>query len=476
MGFTHVELMPVMEHPYYPSWGYQVTSFFAPTSRYGGPDDFKFLVDTLHQAGIAVILDWTPAHFPSDEHGLVYFDGTHLYEHEDPRLGRHPDWQTEIFNYGRNEVRAFLISSAMYWLDKFHIDGLRVDAVASMLYLDYSRKPGEWVPNRYGGRENVDAIEFLRRFNRAVYTEFPGVQTFAEESTAWPMVTKPDYLGGLGFGYKWDMGWMHDTLYYFAREPVHRTFHHNLITFRQFYAGSENYVLPLSHDEVVHGKSSLLHKMAGDEWQQFANLRALYAYMYSQNAKKLVFMGGEIAQRSEWAHDRSIDWKLTQFEPHAGIQRLLMRLNELYREIPALHEGDCEPWGFEWLDCNDTLQSVIVYARHPRQGYQPTRPATDGGVKVDPTVSKGRSVMVALNFTPVPRQNYRMGVIAPGSWTEILNTDAKEYGGSGWGNYGEVKSEPVASHGKEHSLVLTLPPLGGVFLLSPEIATDGGRA
>ncbi len=444
LNFTHVEFLPVMEHPFYGSWGYQCTGFFAPTSRYGTPQDFMFLIDALHQAGIGVILDWVPSHFPGDEHGLAYFDGTHLVEHSDPRQGFHPDWNSYIFNYGRNEVPAFLISNALFWLDRYHADGLRVDAVASMLYLDYSRKAGEWIPNRHGGRENLEAIAFLRRMNETVYKHFPDVQTIAEESTSWPMVSRPTYLGGLGFGLKWDMGWMHDTLHYMARDPVHRRHHHNSLTFRMIYAYHENFTLPLSHDEVVHGKGSLLGKMPGDPWQKFANLRLLYGYMYAQPAKKLLFMGAEIAQWNEWSHDRSLDWHLLNEAPHGGVMRWVSDLNRVYREEPALHVHDCDPAGFEWVDANDADQSVLSFLR------------------------KGRSaedlVLAIGNFTPVPRHNYLVGVPREGVWREILNSDAAIYGGSGQGNLGAVESAPVACHGRHHSLTLTLPPLSLVLL------------
>src|SRR5271169_4348839 len=382
MGFTHVEFLPVMEHPFYGFWGYQTTGYFAPTARYGTPQDFMYLVDYLHQRGIAVILDWVPSHFPSDAHGLAYFDGTHLFEHSDSRQGFHPDWKTLIFNYGRNEVRSFLLSSAMFWLDKYHIDGLRVDAVASMLYLDYSRKQGEWIPNQFGGRENLEAIDFLRRFNQEAYKEHPGIQTIAEESTAWPMVSRPIYVGGLGFGLKWDMGWMHDTLKYFANDPIHRRFHHNQLTFRMLYGFTENFVLPLSHDEVVHGKGSLFGKMPGDEWQKFANLRLLYGYQFGQPGKKLLFMGDEFAQRREWDHDGSLDWHLLESPAHGGVQRWVEQLNRLYRKYPELHEMDNEAGGFEWIDCNDSLSSTISLLRKAK--------ATG-------------NVVVVCNFTPVPR-------------------------------------------------------------------------
>jgi 1,4-alpha-glucan branching enzyme len=445
LGFTHVELLPVMEHPFYGSWGYQTTGYFAPTSRYGTPQDFMYLIDTLHQAGVGVILDWVPSHFPSDEHGLAYFDGTHLFEHADPRQGFHPDWKSFIFNYGRAEVPAFLISSAMFWLDRYHVDGLRVDAVASMLYLDYSRQEGEWIPNEHGGRENLEALAFLRRLNEAVYAAHPDVQTIAEESTAWPMVSRPLYLGGLGFGMKWDMGWMHDTLDYFSHDPVFRAYHHNQLTFRMMYAFTENFMLPLSHDEVVHGKGSMIRKMPGDQWQQFANLRALFAYMYTQPAKKLVFMGGEFGQWSEWAHDGGLEWHLTEAEPHRGLQRLFADLNRVYRQEPALHHLDCEPGGFEWIDANDNANSVITYLRHSPDGD---------------------TVLVAANFTPQPRHNYRVGVPQAGRWTEILNTDAAAYGGSGQGNLGGVETGPlpVPAHGRPQSVDIVIPPLGVVVL------------
>jgi len=448
MGFTHVELMPVAEHPFYGSWGYQVTGFYAPTSRFGTPQDFMFLVDTLHAHGIGVILDWTPAHFPTDEHGLMYFDGTHLFEHADPRQGIHPDWGSAIFNYGRNEVRSFLISNACFWLDRYHIDGLRVDAVASMLYLDYARKEGEWIPNRFGGRENIEAIEFLRAFNQAVYREFPGAQTIAEESTAWPMVSRPTYAGGLGFGFKWDMGWMHDTLAYFQQDPVYRPYHHNHLTFRGLYAFSENFVLPLSHDEVVHGKGSLIGKMNGDEWRRFANLRLLFCAMWAQPGKKLLFMGGELAQAREWNHDSSIDWHLPNENPaHGRMQLLVGELNQLYRNERCMHELDADPAGFTWIDANDTTHSVIAFLR-----------------KSGPPEE---SILCVFNFTPVPRHNYRLGVDREGLWREILNSDAGAFGGSGHGNQGGVEAAPFPSHGRQFSLNLTLPPLGALFFKSP---------
>jgi 1,4-alpha-glucan branching enzyme len=447
MNFTHVELMPVMEHPFYGSWGYQGTGYFAPTSRFGTPQDFKFLVDTLHQHGVGVILDWVPSHFPTDEHGLSYFDGTHLYEHSDPRKGFHPDWNSLIFNYGRNEVRSFLLSSALYWLEEYHADGLRVDAVASMLYLDYSRKHGEWVPNEFGGRENIEAITFLRRLNEDVYKVHPDVQMIAEESTAWPMVSRPTYVGGLGFGMKWDMGWMHDTLRFFSKDPVHRRYHHNDLTFRMMYAFTENFVLPLSHDEVVHGKGSLLGKMAGDEWQRFANLRLLFAHMYANPGKKLVFMGGEFGQWREWNHDASLDWHLLDQPRHDGARRWLEDLNKAYREIPALHELDMSPEGFEWIDCCDSENSVVSIVRRSK-----SRPE--------------ELVAIVLNFTPMPRHNYQVGVPRSGRWTEILNSDAALYGGSGQGNMGGLDAVPIPLHGRRWSVTLTIPPLGAVFLAS----------
>jgi 1,4-alpha-glucan branching enzyme len=447
MGFTHVEFLPLMEHPFYGSWGYQTTGYFAPTSRFGTPQDLMYLVDQLHQRGIGVILDWVPSHFPNDEHGLGFFDGTHLYEHGDPRQGIHPDWDSFIFNYGRHEVRSFLLSSAMYWLDRYHVDGLRVDAVASMLYLDYSRKEGEWVPNVHGGRENLEAIDFLRRLNAEIYQHHPDVQTFAEESTAWPMVSRPAYLGGLGFGLKWDMGWMHDTLRYMEHDPIHRKYHHNELSFRMVYAFNENFILPLSHDEVVHGKGSLLSKMPGDEWQKFANLRVMLGYMYTQPGKKLLFMGGELGQWHEWTHEGALDWDLLEHEKHRGLQRWVRDLNTLYRGEPALHELDCEPGGFAWIDCNDAGQSTLTYLRRGRN------PAD--------------TVLVACNFTPVPRHNHRIGVPVRGEWREILNSDAPLYGGSGQGNLGSVESVPVARHGHPQSLVMTLPPMVVVVFKAP---------
>ena len=446
MNFTHVELMPVMEHPFYGSWGYQVTGYFAPTSRYGTPQDFMYLVDCLHQHNIGVILDWVPSHFPTDGHGPGFFDGTHLYEHADPRRGFHPDWKSYIFNYGRHEVRSFLLSSALFWLDKYHIDGLRVDGVASMLYLDYSRKKGEWIPNQFGGRENLEAVSLLRRFNEEVYKNYPDVQTIAEESTDWPMVSRPTYLGGLGFGMKWDMGWMHDTLDYFTKNPVHRKYHHDRLTFRTLYAYSENFVLSLSHDEVVHGKSSLLGKMPGDDWQKFANLRLLISFMFSQPGKKLLFMGDEIGQWSEWNHEKSLDWHLLQYPPHSGLQKLVSDAAHLYRREPALYELDFDQSGFEWVDCNDSLHSVVSYLRHGR--------------------STEDIFLIVCNFTPLPRQGYHVGVPRGGYWKEVLNSDAEDYGGSGQGNLGGLQAGPANFHGRPFSLSITLPPLAAVFFKS----------
>jgi 1,4-alpha-glucan branching enzyme len=443
LGFTHVEFLPIMEHPFYGSWGYQTTGYFAPTSRYGTPQDFMYLVDYLHQHGIAVILDWVPSHFPSDAHGLAYFDGTHLYEHADSRQGFHPDWKTHIFNYGRPEVRSFLLSSAMFWFDKYHIDGLRVDAVASMLYLDYSRKEGEWIPNKFGGRENLDAIDFLRRFNQEAFKEHPDIQTTAEESTSWPMVSKPVYLGGLGFGMKWDMGWMHDTLRYFQNDPIHRKYHHNDLTFRMLYSFQENFVLPLSHDEVVHGKGSLIGKMPGDEWQKFANLRLLFGYMYAQAGKKLLFMGAEFGQVREWGHDTSLEWHVLQYQVHRGVQAWIEQLNRFYRSEPAMHVLDNNPAGFEWVDANDNATSTISLLRKS-ETLQDT-------------------ILVVCNFTPVPRVGYRVGAPHGGYWREMLNSDAREYAGSGMGNFGGVQAEEIPTHGRPFSLKLTLPPLAALF-------------
>jgi len=446
MGFTHVEFLPVMEHPFFGSWGYQITGYFAPTSRYGTPQDFMFLIDYLHQHGIGVILDWVPSHFPTDEHGLGFFDGTHLYEHAYPQKGFHPDWSSYIFNYGRKEVQSFLLSSAFFWLDKYHADGLRVDAVASMLYLDYSRKKGEWMPNEYGGRENLEAITFLRRFNKDVYKSYPDVQTTAEESTAWPMVSRPTYVGGLGFGMKWDMGWMHDTLQYITKDPIYRKYHHNELTFRMLYAFTENFVLPLSHDEVVHGKGSLLGKMPGDDWQKFANLRLLLGYMYAQPGKKLLFMGAELGQWREWHHDESLDWHLLKYQRHTEVKKWVENLNRLYRSEPALYELDCEPAGFEWIDGSDVEHSVISFMRKGK--------------------STGSIVIVVCNFTPMTLFNYKVGAPYGGFWAEILNSDAKQYGGSGQGNLGGVKAAAVHWHGRPYSLNITVPPLAAVFFKS----------
>jgi 1,4-alpha-glucan branching enzyme len=446
LGFTHVEFLPVMEHPFYGSWGYQTTGYFAPTSRYGSPQDFMYLVDYLHQHDIGVILDWVPSHFPADEHGPGFFDGTHLYEHADPRRGHHPDWDSAIFNYGRNEVRNFLLSSALFWLDRYHVDGLRLDAVASMLYLDYSRPAGEWLPNQYGGKENLEAIAFLRRFNEEVYRTFPDVQTIAEESTAWPMVSRPLYVGGLGFGLKWDMGWMHDTLEYLSRDPLFRKYCHNTLTFRMLYAWQENFLLSLSHDEVVHGKGSLLRRMAGHDWQKFANLRLLFGYMYAQPGKKLLFMGGEFGQWNEWYHEVSLDWHLLENPPHAALKKWVEDLNRLYRQEPALHELDFEPAGFEWIDCQDVDHSVISFLRRGR--------------------STEDLLLVVGNFTPVVHHNYRVGVPRGGFWQELLNSDAPLYGGSGQGNFGGLEASPISFHGRDHSLNLTLPPLAVVFFKS----------
>jgi 1,4-alpha-glucan branching enzyme len=443
-GYTHVELLPVTEHPFDGSWGYQTTGYFAPTSRHGTPHDFMDFVDCLHQAGIGVIVDWVPAHFPTDGHSLGLFDGTHLYEHADPRQGFHPDWNTYIFNYGRNEVRDFLLSSARFWLDVYHVDGLRVDAVASMLYLDYSRKAGEWIPNRFGGRENLEAIDFLKDVNVALHSEFPGVLTIAEESTAWGGVSRPTYVGGLGFSMKWDMGWMNDTLRYMAHEPIHRAHHQNDLSFRMVYAFTENFLLPLSHDEVVHGKRSLLSQMPGDYWQKFANLRLLYAYQYAMPGKKLLFMGGEFGQWTEWNHDAELDWALLGHASHDGLRRLVGDLNRLHRGEPALHRRDVDPSGFEWIQCDDWQHSTYAFLRR-------------GDAAED-------VVVCTANFTPVPRDGYRLGVPAPGFYREILNTDAAIYSGGNIGNDGGVYSEPVPAHCREHSIEVTVPPLAMVYL------------
>lgn len=444
MGFTHVEFLPITEHPFYGSWGYQTTGYFAPTSRYGAPNDFMYLVDQLHRNGIGVILDWVPSHFPSDEHGLTYFDGTYLFEHADPKRGFHPEWNSYIFNYGRHEVKSFLVSSALFWLDKYHLDGLRVDAVASMLYLDYARKPGEWIPNEHGGKENLEAIAFLRATNEHTYKNHPEIQTIAEESTAWPMVSRPAYLGGLGFGMKWNMGWMHDTLSYFSDDPVHRKYHHDQLTFSIWYAFNENFVLPLSHDEVVYGKGSLIGKMPGDDWQKFANLRLLFGYMYGHPGKKLLFMGGEFGQWREWDHDASLDWHLLESASHQGLQRWLKDLNRFYRTESALYERDFETAGFEWADLHDWEQSIVAFIRK-------------GKVADD-------EILVVCNMTPIPRNNYRIGVPRAGFWREVLNSDAQIYGGSGHGNLGGVESAPIPSHGRYHSLSVMLPSLGIIFL------------
>jgi len=444
MGYTHVECLPVMEHPFYGSWGYQTTGLFAPSARYGEPQDFMCFVDRLHQRGIGVILDWVPSHFPGDEHGLVYFDGTYLFEHADPRRGFHPEWNSYIYNYSRNEVRAILTSSAMFWLDRYHADGLRVDAVASMLHLDYGRKAGEWVPNEHGGNEDLDAVSFLRNLNESVYREFPDVQTIAEESTAWPGVSRPAYLGGLGFGMKWKMGWMHDTLNYFSTDPLFRKYNHEKLTFSIWYAFSENYVLPLSHDEVVHGKGSLLGKMPGDPWQKRANLRALFGYMYAHPGKKLMFMGCEFGQWSEWRHDDSLDWHLLEHPEHRGIQNWVRDLNHFYRSEPAMHQKDFDASGFQWVDFHDVENSVISFLRWGRDGADP--------------------VLVVFNLTPLARHHYRVGVPRGGGWREALNSDAEIYGGSGLGNLGGAQAEARETQGQGHCLWLTLPPLGVVFL------------
>ena len=446
MGFTHVELLPITEHPYYPSWGYQTLGYYAPTRRYGPPTDFMAFVDTLHRRGIGVIMDWVPAHFPKDANGLAYFDGTHLYEHDDPHLREHPDWGTRVFNFGRREVANFLIANAVFWLERYHIDGLRVDAVASMIYRDYSRKAGEWVPNEFGGRENLEALAFLRKMNEVIYGGQPGACTVAEESTAWPQVSRPVHLGGLGFGFKWNMGWMHDILEFMQHEPVHRKYHHNQLTFGLLYAWTENFVLPLSHDEVVYGKRSIARKMPGDEWQRFANLRLLYAFMWAYPGKKLLFMGGEFGQSDEWNHDKPLDWWLLDAGPfHRGVQRLVKDLNGIYRHDPSLYEVDFESAGFQWIDCSDWEQSVISFCRFSR--------------------NRERLLVCACNFTPVPRTGYRVGVPRPGYYREILNTDAALYGGADLGNSGGVSSEPIPWHGQPHSVMLTIPPLASVWLV-----------
>ena len=451
-GFTHVELLPITEHPFDGSWGYQTTGYFAPTSRFGTPADFMHFMDYLHQRGIGVILDWVPAHFPKDVAGLGYFDGTHLYEHADPKQGEQPDWNTFIFNYGRNEVETFLISNALFWLGKYHVDGLRVDAVASMLYLDYGRREGQWIPNRYGGKENIDAIHFLRALNERVYAEFPDAMTIAEESTSWPQVSRPIYVGGLGFGLKWNMGWMHDILEYMSQDPIFRSYHHNQLTFSLLYAFSENFVLPFSHDEVVYGKGSMLHKMPGVEWQKFANLRLLYGFMFGHPGKKLLFMGDEFGQRSEWNHDASLDWHLLQNPFHAGLKRWVRDLNTLYRGAPALYEFDFDTAGFEWVDCKDVQRSVICFLRRGR--------------------NREDQLLFVCNFTPVVRHNYRVGVPVEGIWKETLNSDAPIYGGGGQGNFGGSSTVPLPMHGRPSSLNLTLPPLG-IVVFRPESRTEG---
>jgi 1,4-alpha-glucan branching enzyme len=444
VGYTHIELLPISEHPFDPSWGYQTVGYYAPTRRFGNPDDFKEFVDILHQAGIGVLLDWVPAHFPSDPHGLAHFDGSALYEHSDPRQGEHPDWGTKIFNYGRHEVRSFLISNALFWIDEYHIDGLRVDAVASMLYLDYSRQAGEWVPNQYGGRENLEAISFLQRMNEVVHTECPGVLTIAEESTAWPQVTRPPYMGGLGFSLKWNMGWMHDTLSYISKEAIHRRWHHNELTFSLLYAFHENFVLPFSHDEVVHGKGSLLNKIPGDAWQKFATLRLLFTYMFSHPGKKLLFQGMDFGQGDEWTEAHSVDWHLLQFPYQSGLQRSVADLHRVYRSEPALYQVDFNWQGFDWLESHDNENSVFAYLR---RGHEPSD-----------------VVVAALNFTPVPRYEYRIGVPTGGPWREIYNSDSSLYGGGNVGNGGQVWASDEPWAGRAHSLCLTIPPLGGVLL------------
>ena len=442
LGFTHVEFLPMMEHPFFGSWGYQKVGFFAPSSRYGTPQEFMDLIQALHNAGIGVIFDWVPSHFPSDAHGLAYFDGTHLFEHEDPKKGFHPDWKSYIFNYGRNEVRSFLLSSAHFWCDIFHADAIRVDAVASMLYLNYSRKEGEWIPNIYGGNENLEAIDFLKQLNGSLYGRFPYIQTIAEESTAWPMVSRPVYLGGLGFGMKWNMGWMHDTLAYFSKDPIHRKYHHNDLLFSMIYAFNENFVLPLSHDEVVHGKGSLLAKMPGDDWQKFANLRLLYGYMYAHPGKKLLFMGAEIAPWGEWSHEGSLEWNLLRYPLHEGMKRWVADLNRFYKEEPALFSDDFSPGGFEWIDLSDWENSVIVFLRKS---------------------CEGKKVLIVCNMTPVVRDGYQIGVPEEGIWKERLNSDAGIYGGSNVGNLGGLATDNESVHGRPFSLKATLPPLGILF-------------
>jgi 1,4-alpha-glucan branching enzyme len=449
LGFTHVELMPVMAHPFSGSWGYQVTGYFAPTPNYGTPDDLRRFIDRMHERGVGVLLDWVPAHFPRDDFGLARFDGTALYEHADPRRGAHPEWGTLVFNYGRHEVRNFLISNALFWLREYHVDGIRVDAVASMLYLDYSRQPGEWIPNEFGGREDLDAVAFLKELNEVIHGREPGVISAAEESTAWPGVSRPTYLGGLGFGFKWNMGWMHDTLSYFEQDPIYRRFHHHELTFSLMYAFSENFVLPLSHDEVVHGKGSLYNKMSGsDPWQKLANLRALYAYMWAHPGKKLLFMGSELAQQAEWSHERSLDWHLLEQPAHAGIQSLIRDLNRLYKEEPALWELDSDPAGFYWLEPNDADNNIVAFARVSKNGE--------------------RTAVFVANLSPVPRSNYRLGLPRSTRWREAINTDSSYYGGSDVGNLGGVQPEPIGWHGQPFSAELTLPPLAAVWLVPDE--------
>ncbi|ATX82204.1 1,4-alpha-glucan branching enzyme [Mariprofundus ferrinatatus] len=447
MGYTHIELLPITEHPFDGSWGYQTVGYFAPTSRFGTPDDFRYFIDYCHQNSIGVFLDWVPAHFPKDAFGLARFDGTPLYEHSDPRLGEHKDWGTYIFNFGRNEVRNFLIASALFWLDEFHIDGLRVDAVASMLYLDYSREEGEWVPNKYGGRENLEAVEFLKQFNHLVHERFPGAVTMAEESTSWPMVSRPTYLGGLGFTMKWNMGWMNDTLSYFENDPIYRTYHHHQLTFSMVYAFTENFILPFSHDEVVHGKGSMPGKMPGDDWQRFANLRLLYGYMYTHPGKKLQFMGLEFGQWPEWNFDTSLSWDQSNFMPHRGLQLMQRDMNHLYKNVPALHEVDFESGGFQWIDCNDAEHAILSYIRRDK----------NGGI-----------VVVSLNLTPVPRYGYRLGVPKPGHYREVMNTDSELYGGANIGNAGGVDTDDYGFMDQPHSVTLTLPPLSCVILRPDE--------
>lgn len=456
LGFTHIELLPITEHPYDGSWGYQTIGYFAPTSRFGSPDDLKYFVDQCHQREIGVILDWVPAHFPKDEHGLAFFDGSYLYEHSDPRKGEHMDWGTLIFNYGRNEVRSFLLSSIIYWADLFHIDGVRVDAVASMLYLDYSREEGKWVPNEFGGRENLEAVSFLKKFNEIIHEEYPGMLTFAEESTAWPMVSRPTYLGGLGFDLKWNMGWMHDTLEYFSKETVHRKYHHNNITFSLLYAFTENFILPFSHDEVVHGKASMLSKMPGDLGQQFANLRLLYAYMYAHPGKKLLFMGNEFGQWNEWDCNHSLDWHLLQWEAHKKLHYFVGDLNRLYKENPAFYQYDFSWEGFEWIDFHDSDQSIVSFTR---KGKDP-----------------GDSIVCIFNFTPVPRKGYRTGVPFSGLYEEMLNSDAEVYGGGNTGNAGLVPSDPIPWQNQDHSLLLTLPPLGALYFRLGKAGERSGQS